>query len=72
MVKAYLRYELDSTFGLVTSSPSVVYDRSGKHVITAALENIAIWNIRQGTQVKCDLSDAAGSTVSYCQSRCIL
>ncbi len=51
MVKAYLRYELSTTFGVVTSNSALVHDNSGKFVITAALENVAVWNIRQGTLV---------------------
>ncbi len=51
MVKAYLRYELSSTFGVVTSNSALVQDITGKLVVTAALENVAVWNLRQGTLV---------------------
>lgn len=51
MVKAYLRYEHSGVFGVISSNSNVLYDASGKQVITGALENIAFWNIRQGTQV---------------------
>ena len=51
MVKAYLRYDLASTFGVVASNSNVVYDHTGKLMITASLENIAIWNVKQGTLV---------------------
>lgn len=51
MVKAYLRYEHTGAFGVVSSGCNVVYDASGKQLFTGALENIAAWNIRQGTQV---------------------
>lgn len=51
MVKAYLRYDLASTFGVVTSNSNVVYDHTGKLVITAALENVNVWNVKQGTLV---------------------
>lgn len=51
MVKAYLRYELSSTFGVVTSNSALLHDTTGKLVVTAALENVAIWNLRQGTLV---------------------
>ena len=56
MVKAYLRYDLASTFGVVASNSNVVYDHSGKLIITASLENITIWNVKQGTLV-CMLSN---------------
>ena len=51
MVKAYLRYELSSTFGVVTSNSALLHDTTGNLVVTAALENVAIWNLRQGTLV---------------------
>lgn len=54
MVKAYLRYDLASTFGVVTSNSNVVYDHTGKLVITAALENVNVWNVKQGTLVGCE------------------
>lgn len=52
MVKAYLRYELSNTFGVINSNANVVYDYSGKLVVSAALENINVWNMRQGVLVR--------------------
>jgi hypothetical protein len=52
MVKAYLRYEHSGVFGVISSNSNVLYDATGKQVITGALENIALWNVRQGTQVR--------------------
>jgi len=52
MVKAYLRYERAGSFGVVTSGPAPCYDASGKLLITAALENLAVWNIKQGSLVR--------------------
>ncbi|KAL3161937.1 hypothetical protein ABBQ38_009019 [Trebouxia sp. C0009 RCD-2024] len=52
MVKAYLRYDLANTFGVVASNSNVVYDHTGKLAITACLENICLWNVKQGTLVK--------------------
>lgn len=51
MVKAYLRYELSKPFGVVTSGSALDADRSGKLAIAAANENVALWNLRQGTLV---------------------
>ena len=51
MTRAYLRYEQAASFGVICSNSNVVYDRTGRLLITAALENIAIWNIKQGTLV---------------------
>lgn len=52
MVKAYLRYDLANTFGVVASNSNVVYDHTGKLIITACLENVCLWNVKQGTLVK--------------------
>lgn len=52
MVKAYLRYEHSAAFGVISSSANVLYDASGKQLVTGALENIALWNVRQGSQVR--------------------
>lgn len=52
MVKAYLRYELGKSFGVVTSGTALDSESSGRLVITAVHENIALWNLRQGTQVR--------------------
>jgi U3 small nucleolar RNA-associated protein 12 len=53
MVKAYLRYEPAGAFGVVTSGCAPVYDASGKLLISAALENVIVWNVKQGSQVGC-------------------
>lgn len=51
MVKAYLRYELTETFGVVASNSNLAYDTTGKQVFTACLESLAVWNVKQGSQV---------------------
>ena len=51
MVKAYLRYEHARAFGVVASpEASPVYDASGKHLVTAALERLAVWDVRRGVE----------------------
>eukprot|EP00232_Nephroselmis_pyriformis_P013829 CAMPEP_0182897814 /NCGR_PEP_ID=MMETSP0034_2-20130328/27120_1 /TAXON_ID=156128 /ORGANISM="Nephroselmis pyriformis, Strain CCMP717" /LENGTH=118 /DNA_ID=CAMNT_0025031753 /DNA_START=62 /DNA_END=415 /DNA_ORIENTATION=+ len=53
MVKAYLRYEQASAFGVISSPQgNLVYDESGKLVITGSLENVSVWNLRQGASVQ--------------------
>ena len=52
MVKAYLRYEAAGSYGVITSTANPVFDTDGKHLVTGALENILLWNIKQGTQVR--------------------
>ena len=52
MVKSYLRYRLQKTFGVIFSADSeVLFDWSGRFAITGSLENITIWNLRQGVAV---------------------
>lgn len=53
MVKAYLRYEQASSFGVITSLESnISYDSTGKHVLAPALEKVGIWHVRQGICTK--------------------
>ena len=54
MVKAYLRYELTETFGVVASNSNITYDTTGKQVFTACLESLAVWDVKQGSQVAFD------------------
>lgn len=49
MVKAYLRYEHAAVFGLVASvDANVCFDQSGKLLLAGALENLVVWNVKQG------------------------
>ncbi|XP_061363432.1 uncharacterized protein LOC133307029 isoform X2 [Gastrolobium bilobum] len=53
MVKAYLRYEPASSFGVIASVESnIAYDSSGKHFLSPALEKIGVWHVRQGLCTK--------------------
>uniref|UniRef100_A0A0D6R1B9 Small-subunit processome Utp12 domain-containing protein n=2 Tax=Araucaria cunninghamii TaxID=56994 RepID=A0A0D6R1B9_ARACU len=53
MVKSYLRYEAGAVFGVVTSHESnVTFDNTGKLLLCGALEQLAIWNVKQGSCVK--------------------
>ncbi|KAG7582840.1 WD40-repeat-containing domain [Arabidopsis suecica] len=53
MVKAYLRYEAASSFGVISSVDSnITYDSTGKHVLAPALEKVGIWHVRQGVCTK--------------------
>jgi hypothetical protein len=52
MVKAYLRYEAAATFGVVASTAAnVVFDASGKLLVSPALESVLVWNVKQGAAV---------------------
>ncbi len=53
MVKAYLRYEAAGACGVITSNANILYDDSGKYLYTPGLENVLLWNIKQGIQVTC-------------------
>ncbi|XP_061366761.1 uncharacterized protein LOC133309912 [Gastrolobium bilobum] len=53
MVKAYLRYEPASSFGVIASVESnIAYDSSGKDFLSPALEKIGVWHVRQGLCTK--------------------
>lgn len=66
MVKAYLRYELASSWGVLCSNANIVFDRSGKYLITSALENVALWNPKQGTLVSAWLRRAVWLLMGCC------
>lgn len=51
MVKAYLRYDFAGAFGVITSAANPEFDADGKQLFTGALENVSVWNMKQGTQV---------------------
>ncbi|KAI9086232.1 hypothetical protein K1719_031686 [Acacia pycnantha] len=53
MVKAFLRYELAASFGVIASVESnISFDSSGKHLLTPALEKVGVWHVRQGICTK--------------------
>lgn len=61
MVKAYLRYELQSSWGVIASSNcNVCYDRSGRHLLAASLENVSLWNVKQAALVRAGRGCAGG------------
>lgn len=51
-MKAYLKYELLSNFGVIASNAGVLLVEGGKLAVTAALECVAVWNLRQGALVR--------------------
>lgn len=51
MVKAYLRYELASSWGVLASNSDICYTHDGAHLVTAALENVNIWNVKRALVV---------------------
>lgn len=52
MVKAYLRYEAQATFGIIASSTAnIAYDHSGKIAIAPALEEVILWDLKKGVEV---------------------
>lgn len=52
MVKAYLRYELSDTWGVIASRSDICHDASGKFVFTASLERVAVWDVKQAVLVR--------------------
>ena len=52
MVKTYLRYSLDKSFGIIASPNSEAqFDHSGRLVVSGALESLIVWNPKLGTKV---------------------
>lgn len=52
MMKSYLRYEPGKVMGIITSpSSNVAYDCSGNLAVTAGVQDVNIWNLRQGQQI---------------------
>ena len=75
MVKAYLRYDLASTFGVVTSNSNIVYGQTGKLVITASLEDVSVWNVKQGALVSkllCRLVKPCMRVISSFRGVCVM
>lgn len=55
MVKAYLRYELSDTWGVITSRSNVCHARQGTCVFAASLERVAVWDVKQAVLVRYQL-----------------
>ncbi|KAE9032181.1 WD repeat-containing protein 3 [Phytophthora rubi] len=61
MVKSYLRYERACSFGVIASlEGNVIYDSSGRFAIAPALQDVAVWNVRQGNKVRDLLAPESG------------
>ncbi|OWZ04903.1 hypothetical protein PHMEG_00023117, partial [Phytophthora megakarya] len=61
MVKSYLRYERACSFGVISSlEGNVIYDHSGRYAIAPALQDVAVWNVRQGNKVRDLLAPESG------------
>lgn len=52
MVKAYLRFEQTGKFGVITSAGAIAHGAQGQLLAAAALEDIALWNVKEGTLVR--------------------
>ncbi|KAK1942112.1 WD repeat-containing protein 3 [Phytophthora citrophthora] len=61
MVKSYLRYERACSFGVIASlEGNVIYDATGRFAIAPALQDVAVWNVRQGNKVRDLLAPESG------------
>lgn len=61
MMKSYLRYEPDKSFGVIASVQSnITYDWSGNLVLSGSGENVSVWNVRQGAQISSLTNDTPG------------
>jgi hypothetical protein len=56
IMKSYLRYQPEKTFGVITSPNSnTIYDFSGHLALTGSVRDVTVWNLRHGSNV-CSLS----------------
>ena len=70
MVKAYLRYEQARAFGVVASPEAPpVYDDTGKHLVTAALERLTLAVARAAEAADPDELGAATPALDWCSMR---
>jgi U3 small nucleolar RNA-associated protein 12 len=52
MMKSYMRYEPDRSFGVIASVQSnISYDWSGNLLLSGSGESVSVWNVRQGAQI---------------------
>lgn len=61
-MKAYLRYELAATWGVISSNSNVVFDRNFTYLITASLENVSLWSLKQAVLVGGRQASCPGGT----------
>ncbi len=64
MVKAYLRYVLKETFGVIASPAcnAIFLDPQCRVAAAGCLENITFWNMKQAVQVNTLKGDKANAT----------
>ena len=66
MMKSYLRYEPEKVFGVITSPTcGVAFDASGNLVISGGVNEVNLWNLRQGTQTA-QLKDRLDPAYPFC------
>eukprot|EP00927_Polykrikos_kofoidii_P015646 TRINITY_DN16980_c0_g1_i1.p1 TRINITY_DN16980_c0_g1~~TRINITY_DN16980_c0_g1_i1.p1 ORF type:complete len:961 (+),score=166.76 TRINITY_DN16980_c0_g1_i1:102-2984(+) len=53
MVKAYLKYEIGRSVGVITSREcNIAFDHTGKLALAGCVESVVVWSIRQGAAVR--------------------
>ena len=64
MVKAYLRYVLQETFGVVASPQcnAIFLDAQCRLAASGCLENLSVWNLKQALQVTVMKGESASAT----------
>ena len=51
MVKAYLRYTLEASLGVIASpSCNATLDPTGNYALAGTLDSVTVWNVRTGEQ----------------------
>lgn len=66
MVKAYLRYDGQSSVGVINSREcNIVVNHAGSLALTGCVEAVGVWNLRQGTQVRALKTAKASDRVTH-------
>lgn len=61
MVKTYLKYKLNNSFGIISPLKSnCLYDKNNKNAISGGVNNVLIYNMRTGNLVYLFLYDLVG------------
>lgn len=51
-MKSYYRYRPSDVVGVITTPDcKAVYDYTGKLAFTSKIQDVGVWNVRQGNQV---------------------
>ncbi|TPX38895.1 hypothetical protein SeMB42_g01549 [Synchytrium endobioticum] len=68
-MRAYDRYRAAGVYGIITSNANAAFDAEGKLAICPALEDVILWNVRQGQPIaRWHDEDNHSEATSICKS----